>query len=122
MQRSRIFLVPLSIGLAGCGPGVNYDQTGIYRDAIQSVLVAKGLCRDALDCSRKEMVLWEGGMFQSSPVHANIYNVSDPSTIASIVEACQEVRPSTKVGVKLRITASKHLATPYKKVRRVTIE
>ena len=61
-------------------------------------------------------------MSNSSPVHVNVYNVSDPLTVNAIVEAARAARPSANVGVELRVTSSKHLDTPYKHVRRVAIE
>lgn len=122
MKPSRILVLALAASVVGCGPGHNYEQTGIYGAAIQSTLVARGLCRDQRDCSRKEMILAEGGTFSGSRVHVNVYNVADPAAADAIVEAARSVRSSAKVGVELRITASKHLDTPYKHVRRVTIK
>ena len=122
MRHSRFLVLALAVTTGGCGPGRNYDQTGVYGTAIHSVLVTRGLCKDEQDCIRKEMVFAEGGTFKSSPVHVNVYNVAAPATAEAIVDAAKSARSSAKVGLELRITASRHLDTPYQHVRRVTIE
>lgn len=122
MKLSRLLVPALAAIAVGCGPGHNYEQASIYGAAIRPVLIARGLCRDQQDCSHKEMILVEGGTFSSSPVHVNVYNVADPNAADALVEAVRSVRSSAKVGVELRITASRHLDTPYKHVRRVKVE
>lgn len=56
------------------------------------------------------------------PVNSNVYNVSDPETAEAIVRAARLASRSANVGLKLQITASRHLDKPYKSLRRETIE
>jgi len=122
MKHSRMFALVLATFIAGCGHGHNYEQTSVYYRAIRDVLIAKGLCRDERECDTREMILSEGGTFKGSPVHVNVYNVADPTTVNEIIEAARAARPSATVGVELRITGSKHLDTPYKSVVRVSVD
>jgi hypothetical protein len=121
MKRNWLLILLCGI-IVGCGPGYNYDQVSLYSAAIRDVLIRRGICRDGQDCNNKEMILNEGGASSSGPVHVNVYNVSDPDTANAIIDAARAVRSSAKVGVKLRITASKHLNKPYEQVRHIIIE
>jgi hypothetical protein len=122
MRHSGLLALALAVVASSCGMGHNYEQTSVYGAAIRTVLISKGLCKDEQDCNHKEMVFAEGGMFKDSPVHINVYNIADPAIASTIVGAARAARPAATVGLELRITASKHLDTPYKQVRNVTIE
>jgi hypothetical protein len=122
MNPALSLVLVLAASLSGCGLEHNYGQTGVYARPIMEVLISRGLCSGLEDCNHKEMVLAEGGTFKSSPVHLNVYNVSDPEIAEAIVQAARLARPNAIVGLSLRITASRHLDTPYKSLRREAIE
>lgn len=122
MKSALSFVLVLAASLMGCGLEHNYGQTGVYSRPIMDVLISRGFCSSIEDCNYKEMVLGEGGTFKNSPVHLNVYNVSDPEAVEAIVHVARLTRPNAIVGLSLQITASSHLDTPYKSLRRETIE
>ena len=96
--------------LSGCSSHYYYDEARSYSDGITEVLVSNKKCESTQKC---KLLFWSSGalVFNSMPfyggVNISIYEVSEPSIVASIISFCiknHENHQGVKTTVKIYST------------------
>ncbi|MGB5159076.1 hypothetical protein [Desulfobacterium sp. N47] len=112
--------------LSGCGEPYQ-TEGGLYIDAAQTALIAKGICSNPTDCQSKELLFWNDGEYfldilPKDVTFVNLYNIRDPVVVEAVVLELKKVQESiSKPGVVLNVYKSKHLE-PVVKLQRVVIK
>jgi len=82
------------ITTAGCGEAYR-DQAVIYTAAAESALIANGVCANADDCTRRQVLFWEGGnpwIPSLKRVFINIYGIKDPTVVTAVSQSISRSR------------------------------
>lgn len=117
-----ITIAAVALILPGCGPGHNYHQNAFYYVPIRDFLISKNICANDRDCSAKELIFFEGGVFEKSPIHMNVYNIKNTETAYSILEIVKKQRRLSTVGIDVTIYTNYHLESPKKILIKEQIE
>jgi len=107
---SAIALI-LAVGLSGCGESYPTEARR-YCDVVQDVLIAKKLCSNAQDCTRKQMVFWEGGnpwLPGYNMAFVSLYETQDAALVDMVVTRLKEAKSESGMpAVKLIVYSSSH--------------
>jgi hypothetical protein len=123
-KRLIVFLITVAVvifTLSGCGPGHNYNQSALYYAPIREFLISKNLCANERDCIAKDLIFFEGGIFEKSPININIYHIKDIEAAYSILEIVKKQRRLSTVGINITIYRTTHLERPSKILLQETI-
>jgi hypothetical protein len=128
MKFIRRIAVIFLVAVTGCGVPADVrkfeDERLALVRSIHQVLIAKGLCADGADCTRKQFV-FAGPEYHGLSVE--LYQITDPAVVSDITKLCAAIvmgRPDmSRLELKIYpISKTDHLAkpifsrTPYKTV------
>lgn len=128
-MHSRLFIaaaVGMALPIAGCGEPYR-TEAGLYVDAAQTALIAKGICANREDCNSKSLLFWNDGEYfwdvlPKSVTFINLYSTTDPAVVEAVaVELGRVQKRITRPGVVLNVYKSKHLE-PSVKFQRIVIQ
>ncbi len=114
----------LTVSLSGCGESYP-SEARRYCDVVKHVLIAKRICLDTQDCTRKQMVFWEGGnpwLPGYNMAFVSLYETHDAALVDAIVARLKQVKSESGMpAVKLTTYSSSHSQSKVK-FREVTIK
>ena len=118
-----ILLFFASISAGGCGEAFP-EQAGTYAAAAEVALIAQGLCADASDCGKRQLVFWEGGnpwIPSLKNVFVNLYGIKDPAAVNAVANSIAQSKAGIG-GPPCQLTAySTGHGEPKVKLTEVTI-
>lgn len=124
---SRRTLLLLLVGglVVGCGEP-HRDAAIRYHGAAQGVLIAHGVCANAQDCQKRQLLFWEGGrrdipLFQEGGASLNLYETVNQELIESVGAKLKATQQAEHLpSVQLTVYSGPH-ANKGQKVRVIFI-
>ncbi len=87
------YVLPPLLAL-GCSLGpAGVDTMDRQYAAAHAVFRAHGLCADSQDCTRRQLMLWDGG--HGRTLYLNVYGVTEPAVVAELVDSCARITAGT---------------------------
>jgi hypothetical protein len=107
-------LFGLALFISACGETYR-REAGLYVDAAQKALIAKGVCASPADCTSQQILFWNDGehffdVWRKDVTFVNLYATQDPSVVEAVVTELRIAQKEvSRPGVVLNVFKSKHL-------------
>ena len=114
----------IAASLSGCGESYP-SEARRYSEVVQAVLIAKNICLNVQDCTRKQLVFWEGGnpwLPGYNMAFISLYETQDAALVDTVVARLKQVKSESAMpAVKLIAYSSTHAQSKVT-FREVTIK
>jgi TctA family transporter len=120
-------LAVLALGQTACSSHAYDEHAQRYVEATQAVLIARGHCASAADCSQRELLKFSAGGFEVGPirgggVEVNLYAQTDAQVWPDVEREFKSLHAKhPKVPVSLRSYSGPH-ATPGRVINELVLK
>jgi hypothetical protein len=105
------FALVFAASLSGCGESYPTEARR-YSEVVQDVLIAESICLNVQDCTRKQVVFWEGGnpwLPGYNMAFVSLYETKDAALVDTVVARLKQVKSENAMpAVKLTAYSSPH--------------